>query len=141
MPAAGAGGGGGLIGVVTGSGLTAIASDAPAGSAARSLALERLAGAIRVKETKAQTQGLSLTMQLAAGTEVVRIRVLRKTGKTLKILSDGYKAPGKAGKYKVSQSHLQLRKLLRKGNYEFQVTPGLSKSELGKTALLDFKVV
>ncbi len=80
-------------------------------------------------------------MNLTDGTEVVRIRILRKTKKGLKLLSDGYKSPGRAGKYRVSQSHAQLRRLLKRGTYEVQVTPGYSKGELGKTSKYTFKVV
>jgi hypothetical protein len=80
-------------------------------------------------------------MRVPDGTVVVRIRVYRKTGKRLTLLSDGYRTPAAAGLFRVQQGHLQLRRQLKRGAYEVQVTPGYSTSELGATSKISFKVV
>jgi hypothetical protein len=80
-------------------------------------------------------------MRLADGTEIVKINVYRRTAAGLKLLSSGYKAPSAAGLYRVTQNHAQLRRLLTRGTYEVQVTPGYGKTELGTTARASFKVV
>jgi hypothetical protein len=125
---AGGGGGGGTI----------------AGSALATLSVKQLRIAQRIKQTKAQKLGLRLSMRLSQGTEIVQIRVYRKTRSGLKLLSVGYKTPparAAAGLYRVTQSYIGLRRLLRRGSYEIRVTPGYSKSQLGVTAKAAFRVV
>jgi hypothetical protein len=119
----------------TGAGAGAAATARPA------LVLKSLGLAPRIKRSKAQKSGLRLTMRLPDGTEIVKINVYRKIGKTAKLLSSGLRAPSTAGQYRVSLNQATLRRLLKKGNYEVQVTPGYSKSELGKTTKASFKVV
>jgi hypothetical protein len=80
-------------------------------------------------------------MRLPGGTEIVRIRVYRRTSAGLKLLSAGYTAPSAAGPYRIQQSHVQLRRQLKRGTYEVQVTPGYSRNELGVAAKISFKVV
>lgn len=105
------------------------------------LALRSLGIAPRIKQSKAQKSGLRLVMRLPDGTEIVKVNVYRKTAKGLKLLSSGFKSPAAAGLYRVSQSHVALRRLLKKGTYEVQVTPGYSRGELGRTSKASFKVV
>jgi hypothetical protein len=80
-------------------------------------------------------------MQLPAGTEIVKVNVYRKTASGLKLLSSGFKSPPAPGLYRVSQSHVALRRQLKRGTYEVQVTPGYSRGELGTTTKASFKVV
>jgi hypothetical protein len=112
------------------------------GSSARpALAVTQLGLAPRMKQRKAQKSGIRLSMRLAAGTEIVRINIYRKTGKGLRLLSSGYRAPSAAGLYRVTQNHAQLRRLLTRGSYEVQVTPGYGRSAMGTTSKASFKVV
>lgn len=104
------------------------------------LSLQRLATAARVKRSRARLLGIRLVLDLPAGTEVVKINVYRRTGGTLRLLSSGFKSVG-PGRRTVKQSHATLRRLLKIGSYEVQVTPGRSKTDLGKTAKSAFKVV
>jgi hypothetical protein len=131
--------------VVTTTGTPGAVSTTPArpntASARPALALKSLAVAPRIKQRKARKTGLRLVMRLPNGTEVVKINVYRRTGKGLKLLSSGLKAPSAAGLYRVAQNHAALRRLLTKGSYQVQVTPGYSKSELGTTRKASFKVV
>lgn len=118
------------------------AAVAVAGSARPALVLKSLGVAPRIKQSKARKSGLRLVMRLPGGTEVVKINVYRRTSKGLQLLSSGLKAPSSAaGVYRVAQDHAALRRLLTKGSYEVQVTPGYSRSELGKTTKAGFKVV
>lgn len=112
------------------------------GSSSRpELSVTSLRMAARVKQSSARRRGFGLSMRLPGGTEIVRIRVYRRTGTSLKLLSAGYKAPSAAGPYRIQQSHAQLRRQLRRGTYEVQVTPGYSRGELGVTSKVSFKVV
>jgi hypothetical protein len=112
-----------------------------AGSPRPKLALASLRTAARMSQSTARKRGLRLTMGLPTGTEIVRIQVYRKTAKGLTLLSDGYRAPSAAGVYRVSQSHAQLRRLLKRGSYEARVTPGYAKNDLGITRRVAFKIV
>ncbi|HEV7882770.1 MAG TPA: chitobiase/beta-hexosaminidase C-terminal domain-containing protein [Solirubrobacteraceae bacterium] len=112
-----------------------------AGSPRPKLALASLRTAARMSQSTARKRGLRLTMGLPTGTEIVRIQVYRKTAKGLTLLSDGYRAPSAAGVYRVSQSHAQLRRLLKRGSYEVRVTPGYAKNDLGVTRRVAFKIV
>ncbi|MEA2129262.1 MAG: hypothetical protein QOJ85_2153 [Solirubrobacteraceae bacterium] len=105
------------------------------------LALTSLRTAARMSQSTARKRGLRLTLGLPTGTEIVRIQVYRRTAKGLTLLSDGYKAPSAAGLYRVSQSHAQLRRLLRRGSYEVRVTPGYAKNDLGVTRRVSLKIV
>jgi hypothetical protein len=105
------------------------------------LALQALGTSPRVAQTRAQTAGLRFVMRLPAGTGVVQIKILRKSAKGSKVLSNGFKAPSAAGLYRVTQAHLQLRRQLKRGSYVVEATPGYSKTELGKTSKYAFKVI
>jgi len=134
-------GGATTAGATTASTATASAADGAAALVRPVLALKSLGLAPRIKQSKAQKSGLRLTMRLPDGTEIVKLNVYRKIGKTSKLLSSGLRAPSTAGQYRVSLNQATLRRLLTKGTYEVQVTPGYSKSELGKTTKGSFKVV
>jgi hypothetical protein len=105
------------------------------------LILRRLGMAKTIKRNTATKQGIRLHMELLDGTEVVKINVYRRSGGKLILLSTGFKTPGQIGLYNVRQSHLALRRLLRKGIYEVHVTPGRSRTDLGTTSKFAFKVV
>jgi hypothetical protein len=120
---------------------TAAATPAHASASRPPLSITSLGMAARMKQSKARKLGFRLTMRVPDGTVVVRIRVYRKTGKRLTLLSDGYRTPAAGGLFRVQQSHAQLRRQLKRGAYEVQVTPGYSTSELGVTSKISFKVV
>jgi hypothetical protein len=133
--------GGGDAGAPTGAaagGATAAASlPAPA-----KLTLRNLATSATVKRSRATKAGIRLVMRLGAGTEVVRIRVYRKTKSGKRLLSDGYKRPAATGLYRVTQSHAALRRSLRAlGSYEVEVTPGRSRTDLGTPARVRFRII
>jgi hypothetical protein len=107
----------------------------------RPLTLQRLGMAKTIRRSTASRQGIRLHMDLLDGTEVVKINVYRRSGGKLILLSSGLKAPGRIGRYNVRQSHLALRRLLRKGIYEVHVTPGRSRTDLGTASKFAFKVI
>ncbi len=148
-------GGTGATGATNGTGAgtpgAAAGADAGAGAGAttptgasatrKALILRRLGMAKRIKRSTALKQGIRLHMELLDGTEVVKINVYRRSRGKLILLSSGFKAPGKIGRYSVRQSHLALRRLLRKGIYEVHVTPGRGRSDLGTASKFAFKVI
>jgi len=105
------------------------------------LALKRLLTAAKVKRSTARLRGIRLSMELASGTNVVKINVYRRSGGKLKLISSGFKTTSNSGVYRVRQNHASLRRLLRIGSYEVRVTPGRSRTDLGKTSKASFKVV
>jgi hypothetical protein len=112
-----------------------------AGSSRPKLALTSLRTAARMTQRTARRRGLRLTIGLPAGAGIIRIQVYRRTPKSLTLLSDGYRAPGVAGVYRVSQSHPQLRHRLTRGSYEVRVTPGYAKNDLGIPGKAAFRIV
>ncbi len=139
LPGAGAANATGTTTTVT---TTATTGTAPTGTTAKpTLVLKSLATAARIKQSKAKKQGIRLTMGLPSGTEIVKVNVYRKTGTKLTLLSSGFRVTSSAVPFRVSQSQPALRRLLRRGSYAVQVTPGYSKTELGTTKKVSFKVV
>jgi hypothetical protein len=117
---------------------------ASAGSAAARrppLALERLRTATRVSRRTARRQGIRVVMDVPVGAEIVKVEVYRRVGGTRKLLSSGFRIPSRSGRWVVRQNHAALRRLLKPGAYEVRVTPGRSRSELGRTSGAAFKVV
>jgi hypothetical protein len=106
------------------------------------LALKQLGISPSIKQLKAQKSGVRLILRVSTGTEVLKVNVYRKNATGLKLLSSGFKvAPTGTGVSHVAQSQPALRRLLTKGNYVVQVTPGYARNELGKTSSASFKVV
>lgn len=137
-----AGGGGGAAAAAP-----APAAGTPAGPAAEilapasKLALKALRTAGRVKRSSARRQGIRLLMDLAEGTKLVKVNVYRRSGATLKLISSAVRTTPASGPFTVRQNGAILRRLLRVGSYEVQVTPGRSTSDLGSTTKRRFKVV
>jgi len=106
------------------------------------LVLKQLGISPRIKQSKAQKSGIRLIVRTSTGTEILKVNVYRRTGKGLKLLSSGFKvSPAATGVSHVAQSQPALRRLLAKGNYVVQVTPGYARNELGKTSSASFTVV
>jgi hypothetical protein len=138
---AGAGGGAGAgAGGAAGTGV----APAPLGgaSAVAPLGLRSLVTASKVKRSKARRQGIRLTMQLASGTNVLRIRVYRRRANGKKVLlASGTRAPDRTGLYRTVLKDPLLRKRLTKGSYEVEVTPGTSQSALATPSRAAFRVI
>lgn len=149
-PAGGGGVGGGAPGTtiinqtIVGPGSVAAdpAVNAITGTSRPALALRQLGLAPVVKQRRAQKRGLRLSVRVPAGAAVIKVNVYRKTRRGLKLLSSGFRvAPTSAGASHVAQNQPALRRRLTRGSYQVQVTPGYSRSELGKTSKASFKIV
>jgi hypothetical protein len=111
-------------------------------SAGAPLPLRALVTAKKIKRSKARREGIRLTMQLASGTNVLRIRVYRKRANGVKLLlASGTRAPRKAGLYRTVLKDPLLRKRFNRGSYEVEVTPGTSQSALATPSRAAFRVI
>jgi hypothetical protein len=106
-----------------------------AGTAASRLTVRRLRTTHRLTRARVLRRGLRLTMRLPAGTEVVRIAVFRvRKGKVVrKPVWLGYRVPSHAGLYRLTLDSRALRRRLKAGLFQVNVTPGVSKRQLGRT--------
>jgi hypothetical protein len=107
-----------------------------AGAGARSrLTVRKLRTTHRLNRARVQRRGLRLTMRLPQGTEILKVSVLRiRTGRTPELVWFAYRHPSKAGLYRLSLNSRKLRGRLRAGLYVVNVTPGVSKRQLGRTS-------
>lgn len=113
-----------------------------AGSGLSRLSLRSLGGALKVKRSKATRLGIRLVAGLQPGTQVVRVKVYRKTRLGRILLSDGFKAAGRGAVLRITQRHLTLRRAFRiVGRYEVEVIPGRSRTDLGSARKLAFRIV
>jgi hypothetical protein len=79
-------------------------------------------------------RGLRLTMHLPQGTEILKVSVLRvRTGRAPELVWFAYRHPSKAGLYRLNLHSRKLRGRLKPGLYVVNVTPGVSKAQLGQT--------
>jgi hypothetical protein len=135
--------GGGAVSAIVGDTEAGTAATSPVagGSSAAPSSLQSLLVAKLIKRSKVRTQGVRLTMRLAASTNVLRIRVYRKRSNgTRLLLASGTRAPRAAGLYRTVLKDPRLRKLLTAGNYEVEVAPGTSQSALAAPSRAAFKV-
>jgi hypothetical protein len=111
-------------------------------SAARRLVVSRLRTTHRVARARVLRRGLRLTMRLPQGTEIVKIAVYRvRKGKVLpKPVWLGYRVPSRAGLYRLRLDSRIMRRRLKAGVYQVNVTPGLSRHELGRTVTTRIRI-
>jgi hypothetical protein len=127
-----------LNGAVGGSSAQAVAAASGGGLAVRSLRTTH-----RLSRARVLRRGLRLTMHIPQGTEIVKVSVLRvRHGKVLrKPVWLGYRvAPSRAGLYRLRLDSRALRRRLKAGLYQVNVTPGVSKRQLGATATTRIRI-
>jgi hypothetical protein len=108
-----------------------------AGAGARSrLTVRKLRTTHRLTRARALRRGVRLTMRLPQGTEIVKIAILRVRNNRVqrKPVWLGYRVPSHAGLYRLTLDSRTLRRRLKTGLYQVNVTPGVSKRQLGRTA-------
>jgi hypothetical protein len=108
-----------------------------AGAGARSrFALSKLRTTHRLSRARVRSHGLRFTMRLPAGTEIVKVSVLRvRNGKALrKPVWFAFRHPSHAGPYRMRLNTRKLRHRLTPGLYQINITPGVSKRQLGATS-------
>jgi Chitobiase/beta-hexosaminidase C-terminal domain len=118
-------------------------SAAVAGTSARAaLRVSGVTLARRISITRARSRGLTVSMTLPRGTQVVRLAVYRSrnglaSGRPLvRVL----KLPTRSGRYVVNLRSRALLRSLRPGRYSVQVTPGRSLDDRGRTSSLAFTI-
>jgi hypothetical protein len=118
------------------------AGAAGASAAARALAIARLRTTHRLSRARVLRRGLRLTMRLPAGTEIVRIAIYRvRHGKVRhRPVWLGYRVVGRTGLYRLRLDSRALRRRLKAGLYQVNVTPGLSRHQLGRTATTRIRI-
>ena len=126
----------GLNGVVAAAGVN--------GASARSrLTVRKLRTTHRLTRARVLRRGLRLTMRLPAGTEILKIAIFRvRNDKVLRRpVWLGYRVvPSKAGLYRLRLDSRTLRRRLKAGLYQVNVTPGLSKHQLGRTTTTRIRI-
>ncbi|CAN5174258.1 hypothetical protein BH20ACT16_BH20ACT16_02560 [soil metagenome] len=110
-------------------------------SSASQARLQSLVTPARVKRSKAAREGLRLVMRLGAGSEVVQIRVYRRTGSRRSLIYSILRAPGRRRLLRIGLRNGTLRRALRAGRYEIHVTPGTSRTQLGRTSTVRLQIV
>ena len=124
---------------LTGTGVDPRATAAAAAAAFRArFKVAKLRTTHRMSRARVLRRGLRLSMRLPQGAEILKISVLRvrQSGKVnRKPVWLAYRVlPSRAGLYRVSLDSRALRRRLKAGLYQINVTPGLSKHQLGGTA-------
>jgi hypothetical protein len=131
----------------TGVALTGVVGAAgAAGASARSrrLRVHSLRTTHRLSRAQVLRRGLRLTMRLPQGTEIVKLSVLRVRGNgrvDRKPVWLAYRvAPSRAGLWRVRLDSRALRRRLRAGLYQLNVTPGVSRRRLGSTSTTRIRI-
>jgi hypothetical protein len=124
-----------LSGVVGGAAVT--------GTRASRLTIRKLRTTHRMTRARVLGRGLRLSMRLPAGTEILKISVLRvRNGKVNRQpVWLGYRVtPSHAGLYRVRLDSRTLRRRMKAGLYQVNVTPGVSKRQLGQTTTTRIRI-
>jgi hypothetical protein len=105
------------------------------------LSLGRLSMNPTITRSAVRTRGLSAVMNLKRGTNVLRIRIYRRTpdGSRLRV-AEHFRSVAAPGLYHARLQDRRLRHALTAGRYELQVAPGRSPGTLGKTSTFAFRV-
>ena len=121
-----------------------VARSAVNGASARSrLTIRRLRTTHRLSRARVLRNGLRVTMRLPQGTEILKISVLRvRDGKVVrKPVWLGFRvAPSRTGLYRLRLDSRALRRRLKAGLYQINVTPGLSRHQLGRTTTTRIRI-
>jgi hypothetical protein len=87
-----------------------------------------------LNRARVSRSGLRLTMRLPQGAEILKVSVLRiRKNRVPELVWFAYRHPSKAGLYRLNLNSRKLRQRLKAGLYVVNVTPGVSKSQLGQT--------
>jgi hypothetical protein len=137
--------GGGTQVALSGTGASPAAPGAgPAGGVAalRRLSVAKLRTTHRLSRARILRRGLRLTMRLPAGAEIVKIAIYRvRHGRVQRRpVWLGYRVPAHTGLYRLRLDSRALRRRLKAGLYQVNVTPGLSRHTLGRTTTTRIRV-
>ena len=116
-----------------------------AAAARNRMRLTKLRTTHRMSRARVLRQGLRLSMHLPQDAEVLKISILRvRNGKAnRKPVWLGYRVVGRlgpAGLYRVRLDSRTLRRRMKAGLYQLNVTPGVGKKELGATSTTRIRI-
>jgi hypothetical protein len=114
-----------------------------AGVTSSRLGVRGLSTTHRLSRARVLRRGLRLTMVLPPGTQIIKIAVRRvRHGKVVrKPIWTGFRvAPSRPGLYHLTLDSRALRRRLTPGLYQVNVTPGASRSQLGRTSTTRVRV-
>jgi hypothetical protein len=131
--------------ILTGTGAAPPATLVAGSRAAGRLRVSRLRTTHRMSRARVLRRGLRLSMRLPQQTEVLQIAVYRFRGRTLvrKPVWLGYRVVGRlsrGGLYRVRLDSRTLRRRMKAGRYQLNVTPGLGKRDLGVTTTTPIRI-
>jgi hypothetical protein len=134
-------GGNGSV-ALTGAGVAPAGTGAAAANGRSRFALRTLRTTHRLSRARVRSHGLRFTMRLPAGTEIVKVSVLRvRNGNALrKPVWFAFRHPSHAGLYRMRLNTRKLRHRLTPGLYQVNITPGVSKRQLGATSSTRIRV-
>jgi hypothetical protein len=125
---------------------TGIPTAVVAAASARSpLRITRLRTTHRMSRARVLRRGLRFSMRLPQGTEILKIAVYRtRSGKVIrKPVWLGFRVVGRippSGLYRIRLDSRALRQRLKAGLYQVNITPGLSKRDLGRTSTTRIRI-
>ena len=113
-----------------------------AAAAARRLTVRRLRTTHRMSRARVLRRGLRLSMRVPAGAEILKIAVYRvRGGRAIrKPVWLGFRAVNRTGLYRMRLNSRALRRRLKTGLYQVNVTPGVSRRELGRTTTTRIRI-
>jgi hypothetical protein len=135
--------------VLSGTGVAAGAAPTAAGTLAAgarsTFRISKLRTTHRMSRGRVQSRGLRLTMHLPQGTEILKLSVLRvRNGKVQrKPVWFAFRLVGHVGRtglYRLRLDSRALRRRLTAGLYQLNVTPGVSKKQLGATSTTRIRI-
>jgi hypothetical protein len=114
-------------------------------AARNAMRISKLRTTHRMTRARVLRQGLRLSMHLPQDAEILKISILRvRNGKAnRKPVWLGYRVVGRlgpAGLYRLRLDSRTLRRRLKAGLYQLNVTPGVSKKQLGVTATTRIRI-
>ncbi len=123
-------------------GAGAAPSVAVLGATARSLAVSRLSLARRISVDRVRSRGLRISMRLARGTQIVRVRVYhaRRGRKQGRAIATAVRLPTLTGRYVITLRSRALLQALRPGAYIVEVTPSRDQGDRGRTSRIGFTI-
>lgn len=115
----------------------AVPASGVAAATARRLAIRKLRTTHRMSRARVLRRGLRLEMILPHGTEIVKVAIFRvRHGKLVrKPVWVGFRVvPSRTRLYRLTLDSRALRRRLKTGLYQVNVTPGATRRELGRTS-------
>jgi hypothetical protein len=124
------------------SGAGASAAAVAHAAAARRLTVAKLRTTHRMSRARVLRRGLRLSMRVPAGAEILKIAIYRvRHGKAQRRpVWLGYRLLSHTGLHRMRLDSRALRRRLKTGLYQVNVTPGISRHQLGRTTTTRIRI-